>query len=56
MMLNYLGWHEAEQLIYTGLEAALGAKRVTYDLERLMKNATKLSTCDFADAIIVGME
>jgi len=56
MMLNYLGWYEAEQLIYTGLEAAIAAKRVTYDLERLMKSATKLSTSDFADAIIGGME
>ncbi len=55
MMLNYLGWPEAEKLVYAGIEAAIRNKRVTYDLERLMKGATKVSTSDFADEIIAHM-
>ncbi|GAF84999.1 unnamed protein product [marine sediment metagenome] len=56
MMLNYLGWFEAEQLIYSGIEKAIKLKKVTYDLERLMTGATKVSTSDFADIIIEGMQ
>ncbi len=56
MMLNYLGWFEAEKLIYSGIEKAIKLKKVTYDLERLMKGATKVSTSDFADVIIEGMQ
>jgi len=55
MMFNYLGWHEAANLVYSSLEKAIENKKVTYDLERLMKGATKLSTSDFADVIIDGM-
>ena len=55
MMLNYLGWYEAEQLIYAGLEKAIRNKKVTYDLERLMKEAVKVSTSDFAGVIVDGM-
>ena len=51
MMLNYIGWVEAARLIYEGIEKAIKSKRVTYDLERLMPDATKVSTSDFADAI-----
>ncbi len=55
MMLNYLGWYEAEKLIFAGIEKAIELKKVTYDLERLMDGATKLSTSKFAEAIIEGM-
>ncbi len=55
MMLVYLGWKEAADLIYAGLERAIAAKRVTYDLERLMPGAVKLSSSGFADAIIERM-
>lgn len=56
MMLNYLGWYEAERLIYSGIEKAIEKKKVTYDLERLMEGAEKVSTSDFADVIIEGMQ
>lgn len=55
LMLIYLGWHEAADLIYEGLENAIRSKRVTYDLERLMSDAKKVSTSDFAEVIIEGM-
>jgi isocitrate dehydrogenase len=37
MMFEYLGWQEAADLIYKGLEAAISKKRVTYDFHRLME-------------------
>jgi isocitrate dehydrogenase len=55
MMLEYLGWNEAAKLIVTGVETAIKAKRVTYDLARQMKGATEVSTSAFGDAVIAGM-
>jgi len=55
MMLEYMGWGEAGALIETGLEGAIADKRVTYDFERQMENATLLSTSEFGDAIIAHM-
>jgi len=55
MMFEYLGWHEAGQLITKGLQASIMAKRVTYDFERLMEGATKLSCSGFGDEIIRRM-
>lgn len=52
MMLEYLGWHEAAELINDAFESALAAKTVTYDFSRMMKDATTLSTSGFADALI----
>ena len=43
MMLRYMGWHEAADLIIKGLEKTIAQKRVTYDFERLMEGATLLS-------------
>ncbi len=54
-MFNYLGWNEAADLVYRGLEKAIGDKMVTYDLERLMPGAVKLSTSEFANAIVERM-
>ncbi len=56
MMFNYLGWHEVADLIFSALGKAIEQKKVTYDLERLMEGATKLSTSDFAVAIIDGIK
>src|SRR3569832_2064860 len=42
MMIRYLGWHEAADLIIRSLEKTIGQKRVTYDFERLMSGATLL--------------
>ena len=52
MMLEYIGWQEAADLVITGIEESILQKRVTYDLERLMEDATKLHTSEFASAII----
>jgi isocitrate dehydrogenase len=55
MMFEYMGWKDAGQWIGRGLENAIKAKRVTYDLARQMPGATEVSTSAFGDAIIAGM-
>lgn len=55
LMLEYMGWQEAADLIYKGLEAAISSKRVTYDFERLMEGATLLKCSEFGDEIINRM-
>ncbi len=55
MMLEHMEWQEAARFIDRGLEGAVGAKTVTYDLERQMEGATKVSTSDFGRAIIEHM-
>jgi isocitrate dehydrogenase len=52
MMLNYLGWTEAANLIESGIEKAIFNKKVTYDFHRLMENATLLKCSEFGDEII----
>jgi isocitrate dehydrogenase len=42
MMLEYMGWDEAARLIVAGIEKAIGAKTVTYDLARQMPGATEV--------------
>lgn len=55
MMLRHIGWFEAADLILKGMSEAIKAKTVTYDFERLMKDATLVSCSQFADAIIENM-
>ena len=55
MMFNYMGWKQVGRIIERGLKGALKAKRVTYDFERLMKNATLLKCSEFGDEIIKHM-
>lgn len=55
MMLDYIGWEEAAQLIIKGIKASIIAKNVTYDFERLMEGAKKLKTSEFGDEIIKNM-
>ncbi len=55
MMLRYLGWTEAADLIIKGIGGAITAKTVTYDFERLMDGATLLKCSAFGDAIIEHM-
>jgi isocitrate dehydrogenase len=55
MMLRYLGWTEAADLIVKGLEGAIGAKTVTYDFERLMEGATKVSCSEFGRRMVQHM-
>jgi isocitrate dehydrogenase len=55
MMLRFLGWPEAADLVIRSLERAIDAKRVTYDLARLIAGSTELKTSEFADAMIALM-
>ena len=55
MMFEYMGWQEAADLIYKGLEAAITSKRVTYDFERLMEGATLLKCSEFGEEIVKNM-
>jgi len=55
MMLEHMGWNEAAKLVVQGLERAIQAKTVTYDLARQMEGATEVSTSGFGDAIIAHM-
>jgi len=55
MMLEYMGWQEAADLIVNGIMGAIGQKRVTYDFHRLMEGATKLKCSEFGGEIIVNM-
>jgi isocitrate dehydrogenase len=55
LMLEYMGWSEAANLIYKGLEAAIANKRVTYDFHRMMDGATLLKCSEFGKEIINNM-
>ena len=55
MMLRYMGWGEAADLIIEALNTTIGQKRVTYDFHRMMDGAEKLSTSGFATAMIENM-
>ena len=56
MMLEHLGWTEAAELIYQGVEKSIAARNVTYDFHRLMDNATLLKCSEFGSEIIRNME
>jgi isocitrate dehydrogenase len=56
MMLRYMKWIQAADLIVKGMEGAIGAKTVTYDFERLTDGATLLKCSEFGDAIIQHMD
>ena len=56
MMLRYMGWTEAADLIVKGMEGAVAAKTVTYDFARLMEGATEVKCSEFGDAIIKWMD
>ena len=55
MMLRYMGWGEAADLIVKGMEGAIAAKTVTYDFARLMDGAAEVKCSEFGDAIIKWM-
>ena len=56
MMLRYMGWGEAADLIVKGMEGAIAAKTVTYDFARLMDDAREIKCSEFGDAIIDWMD
>ena len=55
MMLEYMGWQEAADLISKGLEKAIATKRVTYDFHRQMEGATLLKCSEFGNEIVKNM-
>jgi len=55
MMLQYMKWNEAADLIIKGIEGAINNKTVTYDLERQMEGAKLLKCSEFGTAIIENM-
>jgi isocitrate dehydrogenase len=52
LMLEYIGWKEASDLISNGLEKTISSQRVTYDFHRLLDGATLLKCSEFGDEII----
>jgi isocitrate dehydrogenase len=55
MMLRYMGWTEAADLVIKGMEGAINAKTVTYDFARLMEGAKEVKCSEFGSAIIKHM-
>lgn len=55
MMLRYLGWNEAADLIIKGMDGAIASKKVTYDFARLMEGATEIKCSAFGQNIIDHM-
>ena len=55
MMLRYMGWTEAADLILKGLHKAIQAKTVTYDFARLMEGAKEVKCSEFGEAIVKNM-
>jgi isocitrate dehydrogenase len=56
IMLEYLGWDEAADLVLDALEAQIASKRVTYDLHRNLEGAEKLATSEFAAEVVENIE
>ena len=55
MMLRYMGWTEAADLVIKGMDGAIAGKRVTYDFARLMEGATEVKCSEFGDEVIACM-
>jgi len=55
MMLRYMGWSEAADLVLRGMDGAIGKRKVTYDFARLMEGATEIKCSEFGDAVIAAM-
>ena len=55
MMLRYLGWDEAADLVIRGVDGAIGSKRVTYDFARLMPGSTEIKCSAFGENIVQHM-
>lgn len=56
MMFQYLGWHEAAELVFRAMEETVLQKTVTYDLERQMEGATLLKCSEYGEAIVSNMD
>ena len=55
MMLRYLGWKEAADLVLKGLSGAIASRRLTYDFARLTEGATEIGCSAFGDNVIAHM-
>jgi isocitrate dehydrogenase len=55
MMLRYMGWTEAADLVIRGMDGAIAAKTVTYDFARLMEGAKEVRCSEFGDAVVAHM-
>jgi isocitrate dehydrogenase len=56
MMFEHMGWTDVATMIVRGMERAIAAGTVTYDLARQMPGSREVKTSEFADAIISGMK
>ncbi|HEY7727997.1 MAG TPA: NADP-dependent isocitrate dehydrogenase [Candidatus Eisenbacteria bacterium] len=56
MMLRYMGWDEAADLVIRGMDGAIGSKRVTYDFARLMPGSTEIKCSAFGENIVQHMK
>ena len=55
LMLRYMGWDDAADLLVHAIEKTIESKHVTYDFARLMTDATELSCSGFAKAVVESM-
>jgi len=55
MMLRYMGWAEAADLVIKGMDGAIAARTVTYDFARQMEGAKEVKCSQFGDAVIASM-
>lgn len=55
MMLRYMGWTEAADMVINSMDKTIANKTVTYDFARLMKGATEIKCSEFADALISNL-
>ena len=56
LMLEYIGWDDAAQLVRDACEATISSKQVTYDLHRQVEGGEKLATSEYADAVVENIE
>ena len=56
MMLDYMGWKESGRTVRDAVQAAIKARRVTYDLARQIEGAQEVKCSEFAAAIVAHMK
>ncbi len=56
MMLDYIGWDDAAELVRDAVEETISSGKVTYDLERNLEDAEKLATSEYAEEVVKNIE
>jgi isocitrate dehydrogenase len=56
IMLQFLGWEDAADLVRDAVERTISSKQVTYDLHRQIEGGTRLATSEYADAVVETIE